>query len=87
MKKIRWTLLTIIGLSVAALITLSYVTGHYVGDLRCRTEAMDNGAGYFDILGDGLWHWGPYRAPPTWKARPRQVPASKSGLRVLAMAR
>jgi hypothetical protein len=86
-KTIRWSLLTAIGLSISALIALSYVTGHYVGDLRCRTEAMDHGAGYFDILGDGLWHWGAYKAPPTWKARPPRVPASRSRFRVLAMAR
>jgi hypothetical protein len=69
MKTVRWFLVLGIGLAVAALVRHAYATGLYVGDLRLRKDAMDNGAGYYDILGDGQWHWGPFK--PTWKAPAR----------------
>lgn len=89
MGKVRWFLLAVIAAAVVTLISFAYHTGCYVGDLRVRTDAMDHGAGYFDILGDGLWHWGTYKAPPTWKKTPPRLQhqAQSSGLKVLAMAR
>jgi hypothetical protein len=86
MKNVRWLLILGTSLGVLALVHYAYVTGVYVADLRVRTEAMDHGAGYFDILGDGQWHWGPFK--PTWKARPQvPAPAKNAGWRVLAKAR
>ncbi len=52
-------LYTSIAMSISFLLYFAYTTGVYVGASRVRVEAMKAGAGHYEILGDGLWHWTP----------------------------
>ena len=58
LKTVRWTLMTFIACSVTLLVRFSYLTGKYVGVSQVRQEAVAANAGYWDIFGDGKWHWG-----------------------------
>ncbi len=58
---IRLPILLVLTLALAYLVHFAYTTGLYVGDLRARIEAMDAGAGHYDIFhGEGApagWVW------------------------------
>lgn len=54
----RLALLLVIAISISSLIRFAYVTGSYVGAVRVRIEAMNAGAGHYDLLhGNGRWVW------------------------------
>lgn len=59
-RPVRWLLMIIAAFALSTLVWFTFVTTDYVADLRVRTEAMDAGYGYYDIFGDGQWHWGPH---------------------------
>lgn len=64
---LRIPALVAIALAIAALTHFAYTTGLYVGEVRTRTEAMEAGAGHYDIFhGDEApagWLWTP---DPNW---------------------
>lgn len=56
-RAIRWVLLAVIGYSIALLTRTAYLSGTWVGMQRTRTDAVNHGAGCYDIRDGMRWHW------------------------------